>query len=69
MVEINDEWETYTVVFSVNYPALSLKDEVFLDIAGTQVKESPDYKHQGMLPLAKAPRALRWLGTKYGKPM
>ena len=68
-VELSDEWETYTVSFAVNFPATSSQDEVFLDISQKMIKEAPHFKHAGQLPLTKAPRDVRWLETKYGKPM
>lgn len=59
-VELNDEWETYTVTFSMSHPIDDMHDEMVLmgDQAGTN-----------NLHMHKLPRELKWMDVKYGKLM
>jgi len=59
-VELEDEWEEYTVIFSVNHPSKELQDQVWLDGSITSID---------LLEMKRTPAEEAWMPVKYGEPM
>jgi hypothetical protein len=59
-VELNDEWESYTVTFSVVHPVDEQHDEI--NLVG-------NWPGMNNVVMHKIPREINWMKTKYGKLM
>lgn len=59
-VEIDDEWEEFTVVFSVNHPTADFRDKIFLDGNITSID---------LLEMKKEEQGEEWMPVKYGEEM
>jgi hypothetical protein len=60
IVELHENWEEFTVKFSISHPINDTNDEMILD---GNVK-TIDYEH-----MHRNPQATNWMADKYGKPM
>lgn len=59
-VELEDEWEEFTVVFSVNHPTQDFSDAMWLDGNIASID---------LLEMKKPQNEEEWMPVKYGEPM
>jgi hypothetical protein len=59
-VELDDEWEEFTVVFSVNHPSQDYNDKFFLDGNISSID---------LIEMKRSPQEEMWMPVKYGEPM
>jgi hypothetical protein len=59
-VELDDEWEEFTVVFSVNHPSKDFNDKMMLDGNVTSID---------LLKMERVKAEEDWMNVKFGEPM